>query len=159
MAIAFCVIFVCAPASFAQGGVKTGPDPALIRDPEIEKDSLHNLEVAKNYFKLKKAYVAALMRLEEVIAGNPTFSKIEEVYLLAGQASLRLAEGKGKQSSEKYMAFGGESKRTITPEELRTKGREYLSVLVNDFPNGQFSKQAAEELRAVGGPFPKQSNP
>lgn len=150
--IAFCAILVCAPASFAQGGVKTGPDPALIRDPEIEKDSLHNLEVAKNYFKLKKAYVAALMRLEEVIAGNPTFSKIEEVYLLAGQASLRLAEGKGKQSAEKYM-------RSITPEELRTKGREYLSVLVNDFPNGQFSKQAAEELRAVGGAFPKQTTP
>ncbi len=145
-------ILICAPATFAQGAVKTGPDPSLIRDPELERDSLHNLEVAKNYFKLKKAYVAALKRLEEVIAGNPTFSKIEEVYLLAGQASLWLADGKGKQVAEKY-------KSNITPEELRLKAREYLSVLVNDYPTGQYSKQAAEELRAIGGPLPKQSTP
>ena len=158
-AFAFCAILVCAPASFAQGGVKSGPDPSLIRDPELEKDSLHNLEVARNYFKLKKAYVAALKRLEEVIAGNPNFSKIEEVYLLAGRASLWLAEGKGKQAAEKYVTFADGAKHTLTPEELRMKGREFLSVLVNDYPNSQYTKQAVEELRAVGGPLPKQSTP
>jgi hypothetical protein len=147
VAFAFCAILVCAPTSLAQGGVRSGPDPSLIRDPELEKDSLHNLEVAKNYFKLKKAYKAALNRLEEVIAGHPTFSRIEEVYWMAGQASLWLAEGKGKQSS------------TLTPDELKAKAREYLSALVNDYPDGQYTKQALEALRTVGGPLPKQSTP
>ena len=56
-------------------------------------DSLHNLEVARNYFKLKKAYVAALKRCEEIIAGNPNFAKIEEVLLMAGsEQSLAVAE-------------------------------------------------------------------
>src|SRR6476659_7046607 len=90
-------ICLCGPAIYAQGGVKTGPDPSTLRDPDLERDSLHNLEVARNYFKLKKAYVAALMRLEEIIAGNPNFTRIEEVLLMAGQSSLWLAENKGKQ--------------------------------------------------------------
>ncbi|HKG48126.1 MAG TPA: hypothetical protein VKB02_15430, partial [Pyrinomonadaceae bacterium] len=50
------VLFVV-PSTYAQGGVKSGPDPATLRDPDLERDSQHNLEVAKNYFKLKKAYV------------------------------------------------------------------------------------------------------
>src|SRR5947209_8597802 len=89
---------ICVPAVCAQGGAKNGPDPSTIRDPDLEKDSLHNLEVARNYFKLKKAYVAALKRSEEIIAGNPNFSKIEEVLFIAGESSLSLAEKKGKQS-------------------------------------------------------------
>jgi hypothetical protein len=166
MKIKFCfltlvlsVVLVGAPAAFGQGGVKAGPDPSTIRDPELEKDSLHNLEVARNYFKLKKAYVAALKRLEEIIAGNPNFARIEEVYLMAGQSSLWLAEGKGKQSHEQYVTFDGGTKHALTPDELKLKGRDYLSRLVNDYPNGSFTKQAAEELQAVGGPFPKENKP
>src|SRR5678815_3033496 len=86
----------------AQGTVRSGPDPATIRDPELEKDSQHNLEVARNYFKLKKAYVAALKRAEEIIAGNPTFTKIDEALFIAGASSLWLAENKGKQKSDLY---------------------------------------------------------
>ncbi len=67
-------MWLCAPAVSAQGKAKTGPDPSTIRDPDLERDSLHNLEVARNYFKLKKAYVAALKRCEEIIAGNPNFA-------------------------------------------------------------------------------------
>ena len=88
-------VFAVAPATFAQ--VKNGPDPATMRDPDLERDSLHNLEVARNYFKLKKAYVASLKRCEEIIAGNPNFAKIEEVLLIAGQSSLWLSQNKGKQ--------------------------------------------------------------
>src|SRR6185503_20850409 len=76
---------------------KTGPDPSLVRDSELEKDSLHNLEVARHYFKLKKAYLAAIKRCEEIDAGNPTFAKMDEVLFIAGESSLRLAENKGKQ--------------------------------------------------------------
>ena len=63
------VIGLVAPA-YSQGKAKTGPDPSTIRDAELEKDSLHNLEVARHYFKLKKAYQAALNRCEEIDAGN-----------------------------------------------------------------------------------------
>ena len=75
-----------ASVSFGQGRAKTGPDPSTIRDVELEKDSLHNLEVARHYFKLKKAYVAALKRCEEIDAGNPTFAKMDEVLFIAGKA-------------------------------------------------------------------------
>src|SRR5882762_2689449 len=112
------VIAMClsAPTSYAQGAAKTGPDPSTIRDPDLEKDSLHNLEVARNYFKLKKAYVAALKRSEEIIAGNPNFSKIEEVLFIAGESSLSLAEKKGKQSPSLYVSYDGNTKHTLTAD-------------------------------------------
>src|SRR6267378_5997202 len=90
-------LFVFASASFSQGRAKTGPDPATIRDAELEKDSLHNLEVARHYFKQKKAYLAALNRCEEIDAGNPNFAKMDEVLFIAGESFLRLSENKGKQ--------------------------------------------------------------
>ena len=98
-------LVLCAPAVCAQGKAKTGPDPSTIRDPDLEKDSLHNLEVARNYFKLKKAYVAALKRCEEIIAGNSNFARIEEVLLIAGESSLSLADKKGKQAPSLYVTF------------------------------------------------------
>src|SRR5215208_7176358 len=135
------VLFVSAPAARAQG-VRTGPDPSTMRDPDLEKDSLHNLEVAKNYFKLKKAYVAALKRCEEIIAGNPNFAKIEEVLLMAGQSSLWLADKKGKQNPDLYISFDGGEKRVLTSEQFREMGRDYLNKLVKDYPDSEFAKQA-----------------
>ncbi|HSB28513.1 MAG TPA: outer membrane protein assembly factor BamD [Pyrinomonadaceae bacterium] len=155
--VLFILMAAVAPGAYAQGGVKTGPDPATIRDPDLEKDSLHNLEVARNYFKLKKAYVAALARLEEIIAGNPNFAKIEEVYLMAGMSSLWLAEGKGKQKPDQYFTLEGGTKHTLTPQQFKEMGRGYLSKLVNEYPNGPFTKQAADELQALGGPLPKEN--
>jgi outer membrane protein assembly factor BamD (BamD/ComL family) len=151
------IMAVSVPAAYAQGGVKTGPDPSTIRDPDLEKDSLHNLEVARNYFKLKKAYVAALKRCEEIIAGNPNFAKIDEVLLMAGQSSLWLADNKGKQKPDQYVSFEGGEKRTLTSEQFREMGRDYLRKLISDYPNGPFTKQAIEELQAVGGALPKKT--
>ena len=133
--------FVAVPDSFAQGAAKTGPDPSLVRDADLERDSLHNLEVARHYFKLKKAYVAAIKRCEEIDAGNPTFAKMDEVLFIAGQSSLRLAENKGKQKPKEK-----------TPEQLRLDARVYLSRLVAGYPNSSFFKQAQEDLRELGGP-------
>jgi outer membrane protein assembly factor BamD (BamD/ComL family) len=141
---------VFAAITYGQGAAKTGPDPSTIRDPDLETDSLHNLEVARNYFKLKKAYVAALKRCEEIIAGNPTFTKIEEVLFIAGRSSLSLADKKGKQSPSLYVTYDGTNKRTLTPEQFREMGRDYLTRLLNDYPNSSFRKQAEEELRALG---------
>jgi outer membrane protein assembly factor BamD (BamD/ComL family) len=124
-------------AALAQSKVKTGPDQSTVRDPEIEKDSLHNLEVARQYFKLRKAYVASLERCEEIIAGDPNFSKIDEVLYLAGASSLKLANGQGKQASK------------LSPEKLRGDARSYLSKLINDYPQSSFRKSAEEDLKSL----------
>lgn len=152
--ILFFVLFVVvAPSAYAQG-VRTGPDPSTLRDPDLERDSHHNLEVAKNYFKLKKAYVAALKRCEEIIAGNPNFSKIEEVLLMAGQSSLWLSQNKGKQSPNLYVTFDNGEKKMLTSEQFREMGRDYLSKLIKDFPESPYAKEAQEELRAFEAPKP-----
>ena len=91
---------IAAVSSFAQGRAKTGPDPATIRDAELEKDSLHNLEVARHYFKQKKAYLAALKRCEEIDAGNPNFARMDEVLFIAGVSSARLAESGAQQKTK-----------------------------------------------------------
>jgi hypothetical protein len=145
------VLFVATPSTPAQG-VRSGQDPALIRDPDLERDSQHNLEVARNYFKLKKAYVAALKRCEEILAGNPNFARIEEVLLMAGQSSLWLADKKGKQNPDLYVSFDGGEKRTLTSEQFREMGRGYLTRLINEYPESPFSKQAKEELRLLDAP-------
>lgn len=146
-------VMVSAPYTRAQR-VRTGPDPSTIRDPDLEKDSLHNLEVARNYFKLKKAYVASLKRCEEIIAGNPNFARIEEVLLMAGQSSLWLAANKGKQRPNLYVSFEGGEKRTLTAEQFREMGRDYLQKLITDHPDSPYAKQAEEELRALDDPKP-----
>lgn len=143
------VFCVSAPAAFGQG-VRSGPDASTLRDPDLERDSLHNLEVARNYFKLKKAYVAALKRCEEIIAGNPNFAKIEEVLLMAGQSSLWLSQNKGKQNPNLYVSFDGGEKKTLTSEQFREMGIGYLKKLVNDYPDSPFAKQAQEELSTLG---------
>jgi outer membrane protein assembly factor BamD (BamD/ComL family) len=152
--IVLLAFLVIAPAAYAQGGVKSGQDPSTLRDPDLERDSNHNLEVARNYFKLKKAYVASLKRCEEIIAGNPNFAKIEEVLLMAGQSSLWLSQNKGKQKPEQYVSFEGGEKRTLTSEQFREMGVEYLKKLINDHPNSPYTKQAQDELNALVAPKP-----
>ena len=143
--ILFIVMFgIPAPATHAQGAAKTGPDPSTVRDPDLEKDSLHNLEVARHYFKLKKAYVAAIKRCEEIDAGNPNFARMDEVLFIAGESSLRLAENRGKQKTKEK-----------TPEQLRQDARVYLSRLAAEHPNSPFTKQVEDDLKALGGPIPK----
>ena len=148
----FFLILCVAPVTYAQGGVKSGPDPSTLRDADLERDSLHNLEVARNYFKLKKAYVASLKRLEEIIAGNPNFEKIDEVLLMAGQSSLWLSQNKGKQRPEQYVSFDGGEKKTLTSQQFREMGVDYLNKLIKDYPQSPFAKPAREELQMLEGP-------
>ncbi len=145
--VVFAVLFVSASALYAQGKAKTGPDPSTIRDAELEKDSLHNLEVARHYFKLKKAYVAAIKRCEEIDAGNPNFARMDEVLYIAGESSLRLAENRGKQKTKEKNA-----------DELRQDARVYLSRLVAGYPNSVFYKQAAIDLESLGGSIKLEDN-
>src|SRR5882724_2279266 len=144
MVVVLAAISVQASVCCAQGAAKTGPDPSTVRDEDLEKDSLHNLEVAWHYFKLKKAYVAAIKRCEEIDAGNPNFAKMDEVLFIAGESSLRLAENRGKQKTKEK-----------TPEQLRQDARVYLSRLAADYPNSPFAKQVEGDLQTLGGPIPK----
>ena len=154
---AICAAFmlVAAANAMAQGGAKQGPE--VSRDPDSENEALHNLEVARQYFKLRKAYVASLNRCEEVLAGNPTFSKIDEILYMAGVSSLNLANAKGKQKPDEYVIREGEKKTTLTPQEFRDKARDYLSQLVNDYPQSRFKDDALSDLKSLGGPKPKQN--
>ena len=130
-------------AARAQGSLGQGPSPSVVRDPDLEKESKHNLEVARHYFKLKKAYRAAITRCEEIIAGDPTYSRLDEVLYIAGMSSLRLSENRGKQAA------------TVPAEKLREDAREYLSRIVDEFPQSEFRERAQDELRSLGGAKPK----
>ena len=133
------MVLLSAPVTWAQGVARTNPE--VVADAELEKDSQHNLTVARHYFKLKKAYVAALKRCEEIDSANPNFARMDEVLYIAGLSSLRLAESKGKQKSAK------------SPDDLRLDARVYLSRLVAGYPNSSFIKEARAELAALGGPI------
>jgi outer membrane protein assembly factor BamD (BamD/ComL family) len=141
----------------AQGGAKQGPD--VNRDPDMETEARHNLAVARQYFKLRKAYVASLQRCEEVLAANPGYSKIDEILYIAGKSSLNLAEGKGKQKPDQYVVHDGDKKLTLTADEFRDKARDYLSQLVNSYPQSTFRTEAEDDLKALGGAKPKESKP
>jgi outer membrane protein assembly factor BamD (BamD/ComL family) len=134
------------------GSVTIGPDAAAMRDVESEKAAKHELEVARHYFKNKKAYYAAFKRCEELAAGYPEFYKIDEVLYIAGMSSLFLSEGKGKQ---KPPASTPEKREEFSPENMRETARDYLTRLVNDHPKSDFLKEAQEALVRIGGPAPK----
>ena len=121
------------------GGAAKGPDPTVIADAELEKEAMHNLEVAKHYFKMKKAYIAAATRAEEIVAGYPSFSRTDEALYIAGMSNIYLSEGKGKQKS------------TAPADKLRDEARAYLSRIVEEFPDSDFRGRAEEELRKLGG--------
>ena len=70
---------------------------------------------------------------------------------------LRLAEDKGKQESSLYVIHEGDTKRTLTPDQFRDLARDYLSQLVNGYPDSSYRSQAEESLRPLGGPKPKSS--
>ena len=129
------------------GNVATGPDPEFVRDVESEKAAKHELEVARHYFKNKKAYYAAFKRSEELAVGYPEFYKIDEVLYIAGMSSLYLSEGKGKQ---KPPASTPEKLEEFSPENMRVTARDYLTRLVNDYPKSNFLKEAKEALSRLG---------
>ena len=144
------LVLIATPVTLtAQSGAKQKPQ--IQRDAELEKDSLHNLEVARHYFKTRKAYVAALQRSEEIIAANPLFSRIDEALFMAGQSSLNLAEGKGRQKSTLYVIHEGETKKTLTAGEFRELARGFFTQLVNSYPESSFRGQAEDALRTLGG--------
>jgi hypothetical protein len=117
------------------------------RDPVLEADSLHNLEVARQAFKLRKAYKGVLMRCEEIIAANPDFSKMDEVLYLSGMSSYYLSEGKGKQ---KINTNFNDEKEKYAPEKLRQDAIVYFQMLIDKYPQSQYRDEAEKTLKLLG---------
>ncbi len=135
-------VMICQSDIYAQKNINL----QVQRDPVLEADSKRNLDVARQYFKLKKAYIGALKRCEETIAANPGFSRMDEVLYIAGFSSLYLAEGKGKQ---KPVIRNDEDKKTYAPERLREDAVAYLSQLVKNYPQSEFKAEAETALKTL----------
>ncbi|MCA1590027.1 MAG: outer membrane protein assembly factor BamD [Acidobacteria bacterium] len=120
--------------------------PAIDRDPLLEQDAKHNLEVAKQAFLLKKAYKGVLMRFEETFAAYPTFSKMDEFLYLAGMSSFYLSENKGRQ---KIDLNAEKRKEKYAPAKLREDAVAYLSILVEKYPESRYRGEAQEALARI----------
>ena len=154
--VALAVLCGAAGARAQSGPGAAGPDPATVRDIETEQAAKHELEVARHYFKNKKAYYAAFKRCEELAAGYPEFYKLDEVLYIAGMSSLYLSEGKGKQ---KLPAPKPDRAEEFSPENLRATARDYLNRVVNEFPKSGFRKDAQEALARLGEAKPEAGKP
>ena len=117
--------------------------PAIDRDPVMEQDAKHNLDVAWNAFKLKKAYKGVLMRFEETYAAYPEFSKIDEFLFLAGMSSYYLSENKGKQKVDLKLE---KEKDKFAPAKLREDAIAYLSAITEKYPDSKFLADAKKTL-------------
>lgn len=118
-------------------------DPAIDRDPIFERDAKHNLDVAWQSYRLKKAYKGVLMRFEETFAAYPEFSKMDEFLYLAGMSSYYLSENKGKQ---KVNLKSAKEKDKFAPEKLREDAVAYLAMLIEKFPQSQYRDESEKTL-------------
>jgi outer membrane protein assembly factor BamD (BamD/ComL family) len=118
--------------------------PAIERDPLLEADAKHNLDVARQAFTpLKRAYKQVLLRFDETYAAYPDFSQMDEFLYLAGMSSYYLAEGKGKQKVD--IKSQKEMKR-FAPDKLREDAVAYLSMVVDKYPQSKFRPDAEKTL-------------
>lgn len=122
--------------------------PQIQRDPILEQDAKHNLGVAWQYFKLKKAYKAVLMRFEETFAAHPDFSKLDEFLYIAGMSSIYLADGKGRQA---LVFKDDEERKRYSPERLREDALVYLSMVKEKFPNSKYIGETEKQLKLLTG--------
>lgn len=134
--------FIFAENSAAQKTV----EPQVQRDPIVEADSKHNLEVAWQYYKLKKAYKAVIDRCEEMIAANPTFSKMDEVLYLSGMSSYYLSRNKGKQ---KVDLKEEKDRERFEPAKLKENAEAYLAQLVEQHPQSKYKSDAEKTLKVL----------
>ncbi|HXG86158.1 MAG TPA: outer membrane protein assembly factor BamD [Pyrinomonadaceae bacterium] len=139
----FVSLFVFSSNASAQKQI----EPQVQRDPILETDAKHNLEVARQYFTTKRAYRAVLMRFEETFAAYPQFSKMDEFLYYAGMSSFYLSNNKGKQRLEKTATAN--EKEKYAPEKMREEAVAYLSQLVKDYPQSQFKADAEKILKQI----------
>jgi outer membrane protein assembly factor BamD (BamD/ComL family) len=125
----------------ASASAQRNVTPAV--DPILEADAKHNLDVARQAFRLKKAYKGVLMRFEETYAAYPEFSNIEEFLYLAGMSSFYLSKNQGKQ---KVNLKSDREKNKYAPEKLREDAVAYLSLLIEKNPQTQYKDEAEKVI-------------
>ena len=136
-------LVICISSDFAQ----RSPAPAIDRDPILEQDAKHNLDVAWQAFgPAKKAYKQVLMRFEETYAAYPDFSRIDEFLYLAGMSSYYLSENRGKQKIDPKSA---KEKEKYSPEKLKENALAYLSTLVDKYPDSKYRPDAETTLKLL----------
>lgn len=120
--------------------------PVIDKDPILELDAKHNLDVAWQAFRLKKAYKGVLMRFEETYAAYPSFSKIEEFLYLAGMSSYYLSKNAGKQKVNLKL---DKEKEKFAPEKLREDAVAYLGLMIEKNPQSQYKDDADKVLKEL----------
>ena len=138
-------IVVFTTAVFAQRNVT----PAIDKDPILEQDAKHNLDVAWQAFRLKKAYKGVIMRFEETYAAYPMFSKMEEFFYIAGMSSYYLSRNEGKQKVNLKLE---KEKEKFAPAKLREDAVAYLALMIEKNPQSQYKNQAEKiltELKSI----------
>lgn len=139
-AVLFAALTIFASVSLAQRNVT----PAIDRDPILEADAKHNLDVARQAFTpLKKAYKQVLLRFEETYAAYPDFSQIDEFLYLAGMSSYYLSDNKGKQKIDLKTE---KDKGKFDPEKLKADAIAYLSTVVEKYPQSRFIEDSKKTL-------------
>jgi len=142
--LSFSLIGAASIAAFAQ----RSPQPAVDRDPLLEADAKHNLDVARQGFSpLKKAYKQVIYRFEETFAAYPQFSKMDEFLYLVGMSSLYLSENKGKQ---KVDMKDEKEKVKFAPEKLRKDASDYFKILIAQYPQSTYLEEAKKALQQLG---------
>src|SRR6185503_19672724 len=107
----------------AQGAARGKVEPS--RDPIMETEATHSLDVARWYLTKRKAYEGARDRLQEIADTYPGFSRMDEVVFLLGEANLKLNK----------------------PE----KAVEFYEKVVKSFEGSEFVKKARERLKEIKG--------
>jgi outer membrane protein assembly factor BamD (BamD/ComL family) len=140
-------LFILTVLFGASAFAQRNPTPAIDRDPLLEADAKHNLDVARQAFtSLKQAYKQVIFRFEETYAAYPDFSQIDEFLYLAGMSSWYLAEGKGKQ---KVNLKSDKEKEKFAPAKLREEAAAYLSTIIEKYPESKFRADAEKNLKLI----------
>ena len=121
--------------------------PAIERDPLLEADALHNLDVAWQAFgPARKAYKQVLGRFEETYAAYPEFSKIDEFLYLAGMSSYYLSKNEGKQKVNLKIE---REREKYDPQRLRENAVAYLSMMIERNPESKYRENAEKVLKEL----------
>ncbi|MEP7075950.1 MAG: outer membrane protein assembly factor BamD [Acidobacteriota bacterium] len=141
--VVFSLLILTSVTVFAQ----RSPAPAIDRDPLLEQDAKHNLDVAWQAFgPARKAYKQVIGRFEETYAAYPDFSKMDEFLYLAGMSSYYLSDNKGKQKLDPKSA---KDKDKYSPEKLKENAAAYLATLVDKYPESKYRPEAESTLKLI----------
>jgi outer membrane protein assembly factor BamD (BamD/ComL family) len=132
---------------FGAASAQRNIEPAIERDPLLEQDANHNLDVARQAFGPRKAYKQVLLRFEETFAAHPEFSRMEEFLYMAGMSSYYLSKNEGRQ---KVNLKVDREREKYAPERLREDAVAYFSMLIDKYPETRYKDEAEKIVKEIG---------